>query len=100
MPSIRCTVVLTICIVLGAAASGHAALNVALEISNPANTALANHPVTSGSRDPFFEDDPLLYTEDKQTINSITFGHTFLHEWARVYGRKPMPWLMLLLGNW
>lgn len=37
----------------------------------------------TGAHDPFYEGDPSLYTETKQTINSITFGHIFLHEWAR-----------------
>ena len=37
----------------------------------------------TGSRDPWFVDDPLYYSESKQTINSITFGHLFLYEWER-----------------
>jgi hypothetical protein len=37
----------------------------------------------TGTRDPFYEGDPSLYTETKQTINSISFGHLFLYEWAR-----------------
>lgn len=36
----------------------------------------------TGTRDPFFEGDPLCYTETKQAINSIAFGHTFLFTWA------------------
>jgi hypothetical protein len=36
----------------------------------------------TGAHDPFYEGDPSLYTETKQTINSITFGHIFLYEWA------------------
>jgi len=35
----------------------------------------------TGIRDPFFEDDPLLYTETKQTINSIVYGNVFLNAW-------------------
>ena len=43
----------------------------------------------AGSHDPWFEDDPSFYSESKQTINSITYGHTFLHEWrqAQASGR-------------
>jgi hypothetical protein len=37
----------------------------------------------TGSRDPWFEDDLNFYAESKETVNSITFGHVFLHEWAR-----------------
>ena len=37
----------------------------------------------TGSRDPWYEDDPNIYAECKETINSITFGHRFLHEWAQ-----------------
>ena len=36
----------------------------------------------AGSRDPWFEGDPNIYAESKETVNSITFGHLFLHEWA------------------
>jgi hypothetical protein len=35
----------------------------------------------TGAMDPFFPGDPSLYTETKQTINSIVFGNTFLHIW-------------------
>jgi hypothetical protein len=34
----------------------------------------------TGSRDPWFEGDPLTYSETKQTINGITFGQIFLHQ--------------------
>lgn len=37
----------------------------------------------TGSRDPWFEGDPSIYSESKQTINGIAFGHTFLYRWAR-----------------
>ena len=37
----------------------------------------------TGSRDPWYEGDPNIYAECKETINSIAFGHRFLHEWAR-----------------
>ncbi len=36
----------------------------------------------TGSHDPWFEDDPSMYSETKQTINSISFGHTFLYKAA------------------
>ena len=36
----------------------------------------------TGSRDPWFVDDQNYYAESKETVNSITFGHIFLHEWA------------------
>lgn len=36
----------------------------------------------TGSTDPWFEDDPSIYSESKQTINGITYGNTFLYEWA------------------
>jgi hypothetical protein len=35
----------------------------------------------TGSRDPWYEGDPNIYAESKETVNSITFGHMFLHEW-------------------
>ena len=35
----------------------------------------------TGSRDPWYEGDPNVYAECKETVNSITFGHVFLHEW-------------------
>ncbi|MBN1955344.1 MAG: hypothetical protein JW900_09875 [Anaerolineae bacterium] len=34
----------------------------------------------SGSRDPWYAGDVSSYSETKQTINSISFGHVFLHE--------------------
>jgi len=37
----------------------------------------------TGSRDPWYEGDPNIYAECKETVNSITFGHLFLHEWAQ-----------------
>ena len=37
----------------------------------------------TGSHDPFYEGDTSLYTETKQAINSIAFGHVFLHQWDR-----------------
>jgi hypothetical protein len=36
----------------------------------------------TGSLDPWFEGDDNTYSSTKETINSITFGHVFLHEWA------------------
>ena len=36
----------------------------------------------TGSRDPWYEGDANSYAESKETVNSITFGHTFLHEWS------------------
>ncbi|MCJ7623429.1 MAG: hypothetical protein MUO76_07985 [Anaerolineaceae bacterium] len=36
----------------------------------------------TGVHDPFYEGDDSLYTETKQTINSISFGHIFLYEWG------------------
>ncbi|MBN1312993.1 MAG: hypothetical protein JXB30_16395 [Anaerolineae bacterium] len=36
----------------------------------------------AGTIDPWYLDDPSIYSESKQTLNSITYGHTFLHEWA------------------
>ena len=40
----------------------------------------------TGTRDPFFEDDPLLYTETKQTVNSIVYGNVFLNVWQESTG--------------
>jgi hypothetical protein len=37
----------------------------------------------TGSRDPWFEGDANTYSSTKETANGITFGHIFLHEWAR-----------------
>ncbi len=39
----------------------------------------------TGSRDPWFLDDPSIYSESKQMVNSITFGQIFLHEWANAH---------------
>jgi len=36
----------------------------------------------AGARDPFFEGDANTYSATKETANSITYGHTFLHGWA------------------
>ncbi|MBI4775170.1 MAG: hypothetical protein HY788_13525 [Deltaproteobacteria bacterium] len=43
----------------------------------------------TGIRDPFFEDDALLYTETKQTINSIVYGNVFLNAWQASTGPNP-----------
>jgi hypothetical protein len=40
----------------------------------------------TGSADPWFEGDPSIYSESKQTINSIVYGNTFLYEWAHREG--------------
>lgn len=40
----------------------------------------------TGTRDPFYEGDPSIYSESKQAINSIVFGHLFLYGWARQPG--------------
>ena len=37
----------------------------------------------TGSRDPWFEGDDNTYSSTKETANSITFGHIFLHTWAQ-----------------
>ena len=37
----------------------------------------------TGSRDPWFEGDANTYSATKETVNCITFGHIFLHEWAQ-----------------
>jgi hypothetical protein len=37
----------------------------------------------TGSRDPWFEGDANTYSATKETVNGITFGHIFLHEWAQ-----------------
>jgi hypothetical protein len=36
----------------------------------------------TGTRDPWFEGDPNIYAESKETVNSIAFGHIFLHQWV------------------
>jgi hypothetical protein len=38
----------------------------------------------TGSRDPWFEGDPSIYSESKQMINAVIYGNTFLYEWAQV----------------
>jgi hypothetical protein len=38
----------------------------------------------TGSRDPWFEGDANTYVATKDTANSITFGHVFLHQWGKV----------------
>jgi hypothetical protein len=45
--------------------------------------ARATRLFRTGSRDPWYEGDANFYAESKETVNSITFGHIFLHEWAR-----------------
>jgi hypothetical protein len=45
----------------------------------------------TGSRDPWYEGDPSMYSETKQTINHISFGHTFLYEWAARYAVLQQP---------
>ena len=45
--------------------------------------ALAEQLFRTGSRDPFYPDDANTYSTTKETINGITFGHTFLHIWAQ-----------------
>jgi hypothetical protein len=37
----------------------------------------------TGTRDPWFEGDENTYSSTKETVNSITFGHVFLHAWAK-----------------
>jgi len=37
----------------------------------------------TGSRDPWFEGDANTYAQSKETANSTSFGHIFLHEWGR-----------------
>lgn len=37
----------------------------------------------TGTRDPWFEGDLNTFSSTKETVNSITFGHLFLHEWAK-----------------
>ncbi len=43
---------------------------------------LAARLFRTGSHDPFYLDDANTYSSTKETINGITFGHVFLHEWA------------------
>ncbi len=38
----------------------------------------------TGSRDPFYEGDVSIYSETKQTVNSISYGHLFLYQWGQV----------------
>ncbi len=45
--------------------------------------ALAEQLFRTGSRDPFYPDDANTYSTTKETINGITFGHTFLYVWAQ-----------------
>ncbi len=49
---------------------------------NPQYLDRAAQLFRTGSHDPFYEGDTSLYTETKQSINSIAFGHIFLHQWA------------------
>jgi len=37
----------------------------------------------TGTRDPWGEGDVNTYAQCKETANSVTFGHIFLHEWAQ-----------------
>ena len=36
----------------------------------------------TGSRDPWFEGDVNTYSSTKETANSVSWGHLFLHTWA------------------
>ena len=36
----------------------------------------------TGSHDPWFEGDESMYSETKQTVNAISYGHIFLKVWA------------------
>jgi hypothetical protein len=36
----------------------------------------------TGSRDPWYEGDANTYSSTKETANSVTFGHVFMHECA------------------
>jgi hypothetical protein len=37
----------------------------------------------TGSRDPWFEGDLNTYAQSKETANSVSFGHIFLHQWQQ-----------------
>ena len=37
----------------------------------------------TGSHDPWFEGDPSMYSETKQTANGVRYGNVFLYQWAR-----------------
>jgi len=49
---------------------------------NPSYLDSAATLFRTGSHDPWFEGDPSMYSESKQTFNSIRFGNVFLYEWA------------------
>lgn len=66
-------------LLLGADALAYAYLH----SGNPQYLQHAASLFRAGAHDPFFEGDGSLYTETKQTINSIAFGHVFLHAWGK-----------------
>ncbi len=37
----------------------------------------------AGGHDPWFEGDPSMYSETKQTANGVRYGNVFLYQWAR-----------------
>ena len=43
----------------------------------------ASRRFRTGSHDPWFEGDPSLYSETKQTANGVRYGNVFLYQWAR-----------------
>jgi len=62
---------------------GADAMATAYDLSgDPDYLARATALFRTGSRDPWYEGDPNIYAECKETISSITFGHRFLREWA------------------
>lgn len=42
----------------------------------------------AGSRDPWYEGDVNTYSATKETANSVTWGHVFLHEWTLARERQ------------
>jgi hypothetical protein len=38
----------------------------------------------TGSRDPWFEGDPSIYSESKQMVNAVIYGNLFLYEWEQI----------------
>ena len=62
---------------------GADAMAYAFQISGEADyLERATRLFRTGSRDPWFEGDTNTYAQSKETVNSIAFGHLFLHTWA------------------
>jgi len=52
---------------------------------DPAYMDVATSLFRTSSRDPWFEDDPGIYSESKQMLNAVIYGNIFLYEWDQAH---------------